>query len=275
MVVESDRPGKGRLVVVVAAVVVLIVAAGAAVIMRMNAMDTQGEQGSQSSATPVTLDTVVPGQGASGKSVNIPTVSIGYADTCVGAAQAAAGWTIDLVGGLTPQNGGSVDSLTATLENEVLAPTYTRSPLGNDPAESIVNAANNWEEDGTATPVTEVHLENGAYKLVSCNEHDSAQVIVYGSVTTNGWRGGSPKTKDGSTYEAPLVYSFTLTSVDGNWRIQTVEDEVTADKHDGKMDYLKPWGDVYRETGTLQSKKAQDALLPAIGAGGHPYAQEK
>ena len=78
MVTESDRPGKGRLVVVVAAVVVLIVAAGAAVIMRMNAMDTQGEQGSQSSATPVTLDTVVPGQGASGtfllSSLAMPTL---------------------------------------------------------------------------------------------------------------------------------------------------------------------------------------------------------
>ena len=52
-----------------------------------------------------------------------------------------------------------------------------------------------------------------------------------------------------------------------------VKDEVTADKRDGRMDYLKPWGEVYQSEGTLQSKKAQDALLPALGAGGHAYTK--
>lgn len=274
VVVEADRPSKGRLVAVMAAVVAVILVIGITAVVRMNKTDAQDDQGTHSSAA-VTLDTVVPGQGASGKSANIPTVNVGYADTCVGAAQATAGWTIDLLGGLTPQNGASVESLRATLENEVLAPTYERTPLGNDPTESVLNAAINWESDAAATPVTEVHLQDGAYKLVSCNEHHSAQVIVYGSVTTNGWRGGSPKTQDGSTYEAPIVYSYTLTSIDGSWRIQTVKDEVAGDKGDGRMDYLKPWGEIYQETGTLQSKEAQDALLSAIGAGGHKYAREK
>ena len=273
MVVEDDRPGRGRLVVVVAAVVVAILVVGAVVLVRMNKTGTQSKRGAALSSASVTLDTVIPGQGAGGKSNNISSVGVSYADTCVGAAQAAAGWTIDLLGGLTPQNGASADALSKTLEGEVLAPTYERTPLGNDPAENIVNAATNWEADKSANPINEVHLQDGAYKLVSCNEHHAAQVTVYGSVTTNGWRGGSTKTENGSTYETPIVYSYTLTSVDGTWRIQMVKDEVTADKHDGRMDYLKPWGEVYQSEGTLQSKKAQDALLPALGAGGHAYTK--
>ena len=274
MVVEDDRPGRGRLVVVVAAVVVAILVVGTVVLVRMRD-GSKDNQGASASSTSVTLDTVIPGQGAGGKSSNIPSVGINYADTCVGAAQAAAGWTIDLLGGLTAQNGASVDALNRTLESEVLAPSYERTPLANDPAESIVSAATNWEADKSASPVNEVHLQDGAFKLVSCNEHHSAQVTVYGSVTTNGWRGGSPKTEDGSTFETPIVYSYTLTSVDGMWRIQTVKNEVTADKHDGRMDYLRPWGEVYKSEGTLQSKKAQDALLPALGAGGHAYMHGK
>lgn len=274
MVIEDDRPGRGRLVVVVAAVVVAILVVGTVVLVRMRD-GSKDNQGASASSTSITLDTVIPGQGASGKSSNIPSVGINYADTCVGAAQAAAGWTIDLLGGLTAQNGASVDALNRTLESEVLAPSYERTPLANDPAESIVSAATNWEADKSASPVNEVHLQDGAFKLVSCNEHHSAQVTVYGSVTTNGWRGGSPKTEDGSTFETPIVYSYTLTSVDGMWRIQTVKNEVTADRHDGRMDYLKPWGEVYKSEGTLQSKKAQDALLPALGAGGHAYMHGK
>lgn len=274
MVVEDDRPGRGRLVLVVAAVVVAILVVGTVVLVRMRA-GSKDSQGASASSTSVTLDTVIPGQGAGGKSSNIPSVGISYADTCVGAAQASAGWTIDLLGGLTPQNGASADTLSRTLKNEVLAPSYERTPLGNDPAENVVSAATNWEADKSASPVNEVHLQDGAFKLVSCNEHHAAQVTVYGSVTTNGWRGGSPKTEDGSTFETPIVYSYTLTSVDGMWRIQTVKDEVTADKHDGRMDYLKPWGEVYQSEGTLQSKKAQDALLPALGAGGHAYIHGK
>ena len=274
MVIEDDRPGRGRLVVVVAAVVVAILVVGTVVLVRMRD-GSKGNQGASASSTSVTLDTVIPGQGAGGKSSNIPSVGVNYADTCVGAAQAAAGWTIDLLGGLTSKNGASVDALNRTLESEVLAPSYERTPLANDPAESIVSAATNWEADKSASPVNEVHLQDGAFKLVSCNEHHSAQVTVYGSVTTNGWRGGSPKTEDGSTFETPIVYSYTLTSVDGMWRIQTVKNEVTADRHDGRMDYLKPWGEVYKSEGTLQSKKAQDALLPALGAGGHAYMHGK
>lgn len=274
MVVEDDRPGRGRLVVVVAAAVVAILVVGTVVLVRMRD-GSKGNQGTSASSNSVTLDTVIPGQGAGGKSSNIPSVGVNYADTCVGAAQASAGWTIDLLGGLTSKNGASVDALNRTLESEVLAPSYERTPLANDPAESIVSAAENWEADKSASPVNEVHLQDGAFKLVSCNEHHSAQVTVYGSVTTNGWRGGSPKTEDGSTFETPIVYSYTLTSVDGMWRIQTVKNEVTADKHDGRMDYLKPWGEVYKSEGTLQSKKAQDALLPALGAGGHAYMHGK
>lgn len=274
MVIEDDRPGRGRLVVVVAAVVVAILVVGTVVLVRMRD-GSKDNQGASASSTSITLDTVIPGQGAGGKSSNIPSVGINYADTCVGAAQAAAGWTIDLLGGLTAQNGASVDALNRTLESEVLAPSYERTPLANDPAESIVSAATNWEADKSASPVNEVHLQDGAFKLVSCNEHHSAQVTVYGSVTTNGWRGGSPKTEDGSTFETPIVYSYTLTSVDGMWRIQTVKNEVTADRHDGRMDYLKPWGEVYKSEGTLQSKKAQDALLSALGAGGHAYMHGK
>lgn len=270
MVVEEDRPGRGRLVLAVVAVVVAILVVGTVVLVRMRAGSKDSQEASASS-TSVTLDMVIPGQGSGGKSSNIPSVGISYADTCVGAAQASAGWTIDLLGGLTPQNGASVDALNKALKSEVLAPTYERTPLGNDPAENIVNAATNWEADKSVSPVNEVHLQDGAFKLVSCNEHHAAQVTVYGSVTTNGWRGGSPKTKDNSTFETPIVYSYTLTSVDGMWRIQMVKDEVTADKHDGRMDYLKPWGEVYQSEGTLQSKKAQDALLPALGAGGHTY----
>ena len=274
MVVEDDRPGRGRLVVVVAAVVVAILVVGTVVLVRMRDGSKDG-QGASASSTSVTLDTVIPGQGAGGKSSNIPSVGVNYADTCVGAAQAAAGWTIDPLGGLTSKNGASVDALNRTLESEVLAPSYERTPLANDPAESIVSAAENWEADKSASPVNEVHLQDGAFKLVSCTEHHSAQVTVYGSVTTNGWRGGSPKTVDGSTFETPIVYSYTLTSVDGMWRIQTVKNEVTADKHDGRMDYLRPWGEVYKSEGTLQSKKAQDALLPLLGAGGHAYMHGK
>lgn len=269
--VEDDRPGRGRLVVVVVVTVVAILVVGTVFLVRMRA-STQDSQGASASSTSVTLDTVIPGQGAGGKSNNIPSVGVNYVDTCVGAAQASAGWTIDLLGGLTPQNGVSADALNKTLESEVLASTYERTPLGNDPAENIVSAATNWEADKSANPVNEVHLQDGAYKLVSCNEHHSAQVTVYGSVTTNGWRGGSPKTENGSTYETPIVYSYTLTSVDGMWRIQLVKDEVTAE-HDGRMDYLKRWGQVYQEEGTLQSKKAQDALLSALGAGGHAYTK--
>ena len=269
--VEDDRPGRGRLVMVVAAVVVAILVVGTVVLLRMRAGSKGGQEASASSAS-VTLDTVIPGQGAGGNSDNISSVGVNYADTCVGAAQASAGWTIDLLGGLTPQNGASADALSRTLESEVLAPTYERTPLGNDPAKNVVSAAMNWEADKSANPINEVHLQYGAYKLVSCTEHHSAQVTVYGSVTTNGWRGGSPKTVDGSTFETPIVYSYTLTSVDGMWRIQLVKDEVTAE-HDGKMDYLKPWGEVYKSEGTLQSKKAQDALLPALGAGGDAYTK--
>lgn len=271
MVVEDDRPSKGRLVVVVAVVVILILVVGAVVLVRMNKVGTQSKRGAELSSASVTLDTVIPGQGAGGKSSYIPSVGINYVDTCVGAAQATAGWTVDLLGGLTPQNGASADTLNKTLESEVLAPTYERTPLGNDPAENIVSAATNWEANKSASPVNEVHLQDGAYKLVSCNEHHTAQVTVYGAVTTNGWRGGSPKTEDSSTYETPIVYSYTLTSVNGMWRIQMVKDEVAADKHDGRMNYLKPWGEVYQSEGTLQSKKAQDTLLPTLGSGGHAY----
>jgi hypothetical protein len=259
---------------VVAAVVVAILVVGTVVLVRMRD-GGKDSQGASASSTSVTLDTVIPGQGAVGKSSNIPSVGVNYADTCVGAAQASAGWTIDLLGGLTAQNGASVDTLNRTLESEVLAPSYERTPLANDPAESIVSAAKNWEADKSASPVNEVHLQYGAYKLVSCDEHHSAQVTVYGSVTTNGWRGGAPKTTDESTYEMPLVYSYKMTSVNGYWRIQAVADEVTADRHDGKMDYLKTWGKIYQETGTLQSKKAQNALLPALGSGGHAYVHGK
>ncbi len=265
---ETLRGARGVRWLVGAVVVLLVVV----VILVVQLVRRSGSDVAQTStATPaVTLDDVIPGEGATRQSVNVPAVGVGYPDTCVGAAQAAAGWTTDLLGGLTAENGASVEALEAALQDEVLASTYTRTPGGDDPAEVIVTAAQNWAEEPDASPVNEVHLEYGAFRLASCTEGQEAAVTVYGPLLTNGWRGGSPTTPDGSAYENVVVYSFALVSEGGQWRIRTVRDEMTADTT-GALDYLAPWGEAFQAAGTARSSEAQKALVAAVGAGGHAY----
>lgn len=271
---DAERRKARRTITILAtALAVAVVAGGVGAFLAVRGGGSAGGGGSQASGEAVSLDGIVPGQGAARASAHVPGIGVGYQATCAGAGQAAAGWTIQLLAGLTTTTGAAgADELQGLLDEEVLAPTRTEMPTGTDPAASVVKAARDYAAEGAgAAPVNELHAEYGAFKLNTCAEGSSADVVLYAPLVTNGWRANTPDVSE--PVEQPIVYGFDMVAVDGEWRIEKVQDLTSAEnlQHDGSLDYLEPWAQAAEKTETFQSDQAQEALVGALGVGGHKY----
>ncbi|AYD89181.1 hypothetical protein D5R93_02310 [Actinomyces lilanjuaniae] len=278
-----SRPGReGRrgtlLVAVVAVAVVVAVVAVAAVVLRGQASREGRPAGSpEQTSEEVSLDEVVPGSGSLRESEHVPGVRVGYEATCPGAGQAVAGWTEQVLGGVTTQNAAAgAGALEALLEEEVLSPTWERVPGAgdSDPVRTVVAAAETYEEEGEAAepePVNRLRAEWGAWRLLACEEGSSAEVELYAPLETNGWRGATPRSREPA--EQLLFYRFALVAAGGEWRVESLTDvaaEETSD-HGGQLDFLEPYGDRAFQDGTFLTAGAQDSLMGVLGTGAHRY----
>lgn len=272
---EAERRRARRTITILATALAVAVVAGGIGIFLATRQDSTGGGGggSQASGEAVSLDGIVPGQGAARASARVPGISVGYPATCAGAGQAAEGWTRQVLAGLTPTTSAAgAQALQGLLDEEVLAPAYAESPTGTDPAASAVKAAKDYVAEGaSAPPVNELRAEYGAFKLNTCAEGASADVVLYAPLMTNGWRANTPRLEQSA--EQAIVYGFHMVAVDGEWRIDKVQDLTSAEdlKHEGSLDYLKPWAQAAQKAGSFQSDQAQEALIGALGVGGHKY----
>lgn len=275
---EEETPARRGIVraLAIGLVIVVVLAVAAWGLLRGRNKSEKAQPASSSSATTnTTLDNIVPGTGALRASSNIPKIKVGYPSTCIGAGEAVAGWTDQVLVGVTPVNSPSREALEALLEDEILAPSYTRTPGGTDPADVLPKIADEYNHTASAKPVSEGHAEYGAFKLLSCNAGSDAEVTLYEPIMTNGWRANAELSDE--AYESFIVYTFDLVDDGGEWRISRVNDltAVQNNDHDSSLDYLDPYFEAANSVKTFMRADLQKKLVSAAGSGTHAYVSGK
>lgn len=278
------------------------VGAGAAWLVSPSPSDSEATVASPSPAAPRNLDEVVAGQGARSTSVLVPDLGVDYPDTCVGAAQAAAGWQMQVMApgpvmqAAIDRAGDRATAVPVFLEaiaTDVLEPGKVDPSVGavdEQNLKEVVGAlratmtAMGGPEDGwERRNLGATRTEPVAFRLERCDEHSQAEVTVVSLEHL------PLEAVEGDEVDVlPLFSRVALASYDGQWRIRAAETSLAglSDSRTGERSGLAGGFDVAavdsEEMGAavdhLVSKGAADRevrgeVADALGRGGHAYLE--
>ena len=267
---EIQSHGKGRLAAVLAAVLVVVLVVGAVVLMRITGTDERasGASASASASSGATLDSIVPGEGGAAESVNVPGVGVDYADTCVGAAQAAGGWSTQVFGVSQAAAGVASEAFSDFVLIELVVADATVRE--GDPVmvtAATANAVAAAQSAGQDIPNDVAEFDRGGFRLDSCTAGDKAVVTVVGTVLTDGWSysPASGTTTSEQPYREIRSFTYHLVSRDGSWRDQQLMDGRDA------LSALTAFGSAYVAADYVMTDGVRSSLKSDLGAGGHLY----
>lgn len=278
------------------------VGAGAAWLASPSPSEDRAPAASASPAVPGNLDEIVAGQGARAASSLVPEVGVDYPDTCVGAAQAAAGWQMQVMApGATMQAAidragdrySAVPVFLEAIATDVLEPGKVDPSAGvvdEQSLKEVVGAVratmsamggsgDAWEKHNLGATVTEPL----AFRMERCEEHSAAEVTV---VSLEQLPPEAVDGEEGSTL--PLFSRLTLAAHDGQWRIRAAETSLagTYDSRTGERSGLAGGFDAATvdseamgaavdhllSSGSMD-REVRAELAGALGRGGHAYLE--
>lgn len=234
---------------------------------------------SASPVVPASLDEVVAGQGARATSELVPGLGIDYPDTCVGAAQAAAGWQVQvMVPGPTMRTlfdqassrGEGAQRLLDAISQEVVAPGAEESAqtLAVYRAAANMGAVDEkiWQERNMTGASTMPRL----FRMESCDEHSRAAVTIVSEVRLSEESAAAAREWDGDSAPAvlPVFSTMVLVSHEGQWRIESATSSMFGmlDSSTGEDVSGDSGPDSFNAAG-LDTPQIREALTPWLESG--------
>lgn len=296
------RKGMAAAVLVAAVAVGGGVGVGAAYLAGGEGGGERTAQASPTPAEPTSLDDIVAGTGARATSATVPGLGVGYPDTCIGAAQAAAGWQVQaMMPGPAMQSAIDakgdmalgLEAFYTALTDEVLIPGILDS--GQDGVKQVFGAmpaimaatadeGETWRErDMGATVVTPL-----AFRMESCTEHSMATVTLVSQAKMSEKARAAVPEEMLSGDGAPVFSTMEFSSHGGVWRLSAVETSAmgTRDPQSGERQGYIANFDLSRlnvsamEDPMVQLLQTQNAtpeirhqFAQAFGRGGHVYLE--